>query len=165
MNHLALNLLLAIVWALLHVEFSLGRLVVGFLVGFGAIALTERALGRSLYARAAAGVLALAWSFVKELVLSNLTLARDILRPRPVFHPAFVRLDVRALSPVQTILLASLISLTPGTLTVDVGLEEQALYVHSLYARDPAELRGRLRRFVRLIQRAAGRGLPPSLEE
>ncbi|WP_437916503.1 hypothetical protein WME73_18175 [Sorangium sp. So ce302] len=35
----------------------------------------------------------------------------------------------------------------------------------ALYARDPAELRGRLRRFVRLIQRAAGRGLPPSLEE
>ncbi|WP_438025277.1 Na+/H+ antiporter subunit E [Sorangium sp. So ce233] len=165
MNHLALNLLLAIVWVLLQAEFSPGRLVMGFLVGFGAIALTERALGRSLYARAAAGVLALAWSFVRELVLSNLTLARDILRPRPVFHPAFVRLDVRDLSPVQTILLACLVSLTPGTLTVDVALEEQALYIHSLYTRDPAELGGRLRRFVQLIQRAAGRGLPSSPEE
>ncbi|WP_437603144.1 Na+/H+ antiporter subunit E [Sorangium sp. So ce590] len=165
MNHLALNLLLAIVWVLLQVEFSLRRLIVGFLVGFGAIALTERALGRSRYARAAAGVLALAWSFVRELVLSSLALARDILRPRPVFHPAFVRLDVRDLSPVQTILLACLVSLTPGTLTVDVGLEEQALYIHSLYARDPAELGSRLRQFIRLIQRAAGRGLPSSPEE
>lgn len=162
MNHLALNLLLAIVWVLLQAELSLGGLVMGFFVGFGAIALTERALGRSRYARAAAGVLALAWGFVQELVLSSLTLARDILRPRPVFHPAFVRLDVRDLSPVQTILLACLVSLTPGTLTVDVGSEERALYIHSLYARDPAELCGRLRRFVHLIQRAAGRGLPSS---
>lgn len=165
MNHLALNLLLAIVWVLLQAELSLGRLVMGFLVGFGAIALTERAFGRRLYSRAAAGVLALVWSFVRELVLSNLTLARDILRPRPVFHPAFVRLDVRDLSPVQTILLACLVSLTPGTLTVDVGLEERALYIHSLYTRDPAELRSRLRRFVHRIQRAAGRELPSSPEE
>ncbi|AUX29051.1 MULTISPECIES: Na+/H+ antiporter subunit E [Sorangium] len=165
MNHLALNLLLAIVWVLLHAEFSLRRLVVGFLAGFAAIALTERALGRRHYSRAAAGVLALSWSFLWELVLSSLTLARDILRPRPVFHPAFVRLDVRDLSPVQTILLACLITLTPGTLTVDVGLEEQALYIHSLYARDPAELGSRLRRFVHLIQRAAGRALPLSPEQ
>lgn len=165
MNRLALNLLLAIVWVLLQAELSLGGLVMGFLVGFGAIALTERALDRSVYSRAAAGVLALAWSFVRELVLSSLTLARDIIRPRPVFHPAFVRLDVRDLSPVETILLACLVSLTPGTLTVDVGPEEQVLYIHSIYARDPAELGGRLRRFAHLIQRAAGRGTPSSPEE
>ncbi|AGP36564.1 Na+/H+ antiporter subunit E [Sorangium cellulosum] len=165
MNRLALNLLLAIVWVLLQAELSLGGLVLGFFVGFGAIALTERALGRSGYSRAAAGVLALAWSFVRELVLSSLTLARDILRPRPAFQPAFVRLDVRDLSPVETMLLACLVSLTPGTLTVDVGSEERALYIHSLYAQDPAELRGRLHRFVHLIQRAAGRGRPSSPEE
>ncbi|AUX42060.1 cation:proton antiporter [Sorangium cellulosum] len=165
MSHLALNLLLAIVWMLLHAELSLGRLVEGSLVGFGAVALTERALGRSLYSRAAAGVLALACCFVRELVVSSLTLARDTVRPRPVFHPAFVRLDVRNLSPTEMILLACLISLTPGTLTIDVGPEERALYIHSLYTRDPAVLGSRLRRFVHLIQRAAGRGLPPSSEE
>jgi multicomponent Na+:H+ antiporter subunit E len=164
MNKLALNLLLAIVWVLLHAEFSLGGLGAGLMLGFVTIALTERALGRSRYARAAAGVLALTWGFIRELVLANLTLARDILRRRPVFHPAFVRLDVHDLGPVETVLLASLISLTPGTLTVDADTEEQALYVHSLYGRDPAELGSRLHLFVDLIHRAAGRELPPPPE-
>jgi multicomponent Na+:H+ antiporter subunit E len=160
MNQLAVNLVLAIVWVLLQGEFSLGRLVEGCILGFAAITLTERALGRSRYARAAAGVLTLTWGFVRELVLSNLTLARDIVRPRPLFHPAFVHLDVRDLGPVETVLLAGLISLTPGTLTVDVSPEERALYIHSLYVHDPAELRSRLGRFVQLIQGAAGRELP-----
>lgn len=157
MSRLASNLLLAIAWVLLHGELTFGALVVGFIVGFVAIALVERALlGRSSYARSAAGILALAWSFIAELVVSSLTLSRDILRRRPTFHPAFVRLEVADLSPVQMVLLANLISLTPGTLTVDADPEQKALYVHSLYARDPAELRARLRVFGDLIQRAAG---------
>jgi multicomponent Na+:H+ antiporter subunit E len=129
-------------------------------MSFVAITLAERALGRSRYARAAVGVLALAWGFVRELVLSNLTLARDILRLRPVFHPGFIRLEVRDLGPVETVFLAGLITLTPGTLTVDADLEEKALYIHSLYLRDPEELRNRLGVFVHLIRGVAGRGLP-----
>jgi multicomponent Na+:H+ antiporter subunit E len=164
MNGLTLNLQLALIWVLLHAEFSFLRLVAGFFLGFMAITLTERALGRRRYARAAAGVLALAWGFVRELVVSALTLTRDILRLRPVFHPAFVRLDVRDLGPTETVLVANLISLTPGTLTVDLGPEERALYIHSLYVRDPAELRSRLRVFIRLVARAAGRELPPPPE-
>jgi multicomponent Na+:H+ antiporter subunit E len=161
MNPLALNLLLALVWVLLQADFAFERLLVGLVLGFAAISLAERAVGKRRYACAARGVLALAWFFAWELFQSSLQLARDILRRRPTFHPAFVRLDATGLGPVETVLLAILISLTPGTLTVDAVAEERALYIHSLYARDPAALRDRLGRFVHLIQRAAGRALPP----
>lgn len=162
MSRLALNLLLAIVWVFLHAEFSFGHLVAGFVLGFLVIALVERALGGSRYARAASGVVALAWAFAWELVLSSLALSRDVLRRRPGFHPAFIRLGVSGMSDVQMVLLANLISLTPGTLTVDADPEERAVYVHSLYVSDPAALRARLRVFVDLIQRAAGREQPSS---
>lgn len=162
MSRLSLNLLLAIAWVLLRAELSFGQLVAGLLLGFVVIALVERTLGGSRYASAAVGVVALALSFAWELVLSSLALTRDILRRRPTFHPAFVRLDVKDLSDAQMVLLANLISLTPGTITVDADPEERALYVHSLYAHDPAELRARLHVFVDLIQRAAGREAPSS---
>lgn len=158
MSRLTLNLLLAITWSLLHAEISFGRLVTGFLLGFVAQVFVERARGERRYAKAAAFVLALAWGFARELFLSSLTLARDILRPRPVFHPAFVRLPVGDLGDLEMSLLANLISLTPGTITVDADPVDRALYVHSLYARDPAEVVAKLRGFADLIRRAGGRG-------
>lgn len=56
-------------------------------------------------------------------------------------------------------LLANLISLTPGTVTVDADDAGDALYVHTLYARDAEAVRRECRSFARLI-RAAG-GDPP----
>lgn len=160
MSRLALNLLLAIAWMLLLPALSFGQLVVGFVIGFVAIALAERALGSRRYARSAAGAALLAAAFTRELSLASLTLTRDILRRRRTFHPAFIRLEAPGLTDVQMVLLANLISLTPGTMTVDADREQRALFVHALYARDPAELRGRLRVFVDLIRRATGRDAP-----
>lgn len=157
MSRLALNLVLSIVWVFLAGGLSLPRLVVGFVVGFVAIVLFEQSLGGSRSARAAGGVVALAVGFAVRLLLSSLTLTRDILRPRPRFRPALVRLDADGLSQGEMVLLANMISLTPGTVTVDADPEERALYVHSLYGGEAAQVRGQLRVFVELIHRAAGR--------
>jgi multicomponent Na+:H+ antiporter subunit E len=156
MSLLARNLLLALAWALLEADLSFRALLVGFVLGFFAIVLTEHALGRHRHARTAASVVVLAWTFLAELVLSSLALARDILRHRRRFHPAFIRLDVRGSTPTEMALLAALISLTPGTITVDASPDPPSLFVHALYGRDPEALRARLARFVRLVRRATG---------
>ena len=160
MSRLALNLLLAIAWALLEAELSFAQLAVGFVLGFLAIVLTEHALGRHRHARTAASVIALAWTFASELVASSLALARDILRHRRRFHPAFLRLDVRGSTPTEMALLAALISLTPGTITIDAAPDPPTLFVHALYGRDPDAVRARLTRLVRLVRRATGREEP-----
>jgi multicomponent Na+:H+ antiporter subunit E len=159
MSTLASNLLLAVVWMFIQASFSMRSLTVGFGIGFVAIALVQRFRGSSQYALTAAWVVYLFAFFLADLVRSNLTLARDILRSVPGFVPAIVCFEVSDLSPVETALLANLVSLTPGTLTIDTDDDGSAIYVHSLYADDPADVRRRIGRLASMIRRAGGRHL------
>jgi multicomponent Na+:H+ antiporter subunit E len=165
MNYLALNLLLAIVWMFLYGDFSTGNLVVGFLVGLIGIAFSRPVLGSRRYVRSVLGVVHLTVEFVRELVVANIHLARDILRPVPPFRPGFIRFDIRDLGSTQTVLLSNLVSLTPGTLTVDIDEQGNTLYVHTLYAQDPDAVRHGIRRFANLIHRATGSDPLPDEEQ
>lgn len=142
MSPVTLNLLLAVVWMFLQGELSLSNLVVGFGVGMAAIAIHERVHSRAGYLRQVIGVARLGIGFLRELVVANLQLARDILRPTPRFQPSIVRFDTSELGLPETVLLASLVSLTPGTLTVDVDEDGRGIYVHALYGEPEAALRG-----------------------
>ncbi|MEW5931251.1 MAG: Na+/H+ antiporter subunit E [Gemmatimonadota bacterium] len=165
MSFLALNLLLALVWTFLLGDLSFAGLATGFVVGFGAITLSRPLLGSRRYVRAVLGTVRLLAGFTRELVLANLHLARDILRPTPPFRPGFVRYDARDLGPRETVLLANLVSLTPGTVTVDVDDAGDTLYLHTLYAGDPREVRAGVRRLADLVRAATGHDPVPPPEE
>lgn len=66
--------------------------------------------------------------FLKELVKSNLRLAGIVLSPALPLHPGIVKVRTRLKSPMGRLLLANSITLTPGTLTVEV--DGEWLYVH-----------------------------------
>lgn len=70
-----------------------------------------------------------AW-LLKEIVKSNLEVARIVLDPRLPISPTVVKLDASRLGPVGQALLANSITLTPGTATVDVN--DGQLTVHCL---------------------------------
>jgi multicomponent Na+:H+ antiporter subunit E len=159
MSDLALNALLAVLWMLLHASFTMATLAVGFLIGFVAIVFA-RCLERRGDIHAAIGILHLCGVFLVELVLANLTLARDILRPVPAFQPALLRIGVTGLSPSKAVVLAEIVSLTPGTITVDMVDDGRAIYVHTLYARDPADVRRAIERFAHMLRRIGGSRLP-----
>ncbi|MEO5731529.1 MAG: Na+/H+ antiporter subunit E [Byssovorax sp.] len=152
MSNPALNLLLAVVWVLLQADFSLAGLLTGLAVGFFAVALARD----GSYASSFASLLRLCAHFAWELLVANLTLARDILRRTPTFHPGLVRIDVDDLGESGSALLANLISLTPGTLTVDMGERGRPVYVHTLYASDPAEVRRQIRELAARIRAVSG---------
>lgn len=156
MSYLALNFLLALVWMLLTGAFSLLGLGMGLLVGFGAISAGRSMLGSRRYVRAVVGTVRLLVGFLRELVRANLQLAWDILRPTPPFAPGFLAFDVRDLGRTETVALANLVSLTPGTLSVDLDDEAFTLYVHTLYAKDPEATRAALRRLAALVHGALG---------
>lgn len=66
--------------------------------------------------------------FAKELVKSNIALARVVLSPNLPINPGIVKVKTKLKSPMGRLLLSSSITLTPGTLTVD--LVGEWLYVH-----------------------------------
>ena len=161
MSNLALNVLLAIVWMLIEANFSSWSLLEGLCLGFLAIIILELAQTKPTYARWVKSLIHLSIFFLVDLIRSNIILARDILRPTPRFEPALLRIAVTELSPISTVVLTNLISLTPGTLTVDVEDNGRAIYVHALYAEVPEEVRKRICVLENLIRRVAVRQLPP----
>jgi multicomponent Na+:H+ antiporter subunit E len=79
--------------------------------------------------------------FTKEVVVSALRVAQEVLRPRPRMRPAIVRVPLQVETDGQITLLAILITLTPGTLALDVTPDRRTLIVHAMFAADADRVR------------------------
>lgn len=143
MTYLAINVLLAVIWAALWGSLDPVNLIGGFVFGFAALWCARRLAGPPLatqYFRAVPQALILLVYFLKELVLSCLMVARDCIAPRPRLQPAILRLPIADSSDLEIFLLSNLITLTPGTLTLDVAADRSHLLIHTIYAQDPDAL-------------------------
>jgi multicomponent Na+:H+ antiporter subunit E len=79
-------------------------------------------------------------SFAYQLVLSNLDVARTVLRPALRIEPGIVEYRTDLVSDLAITWLANLITLTPGTLTLYLSDDCRTLYIHTLNVRDPKEV-------------------------
>ncbi|HVS31174.1 MAG TPA: Na+/H+ antiporter subunit E [Thermoanaerobaculia bacterium] len=135
------NLVLAVFWALASGRVTVGTLVVGFVAGFATIFVTQRATGAEAYTYKAWRAVILLLVFIRELIEANLRLAHDVLTPTHHMRPAIVAIPLDARTDFEITLLANLITLTPGTLTLHVADDRSVLYIHSVYTPDADELR------------------------
>jgi multicomponent Na+:H+ antiporter subunit E len=79
--------------------------------------------------------------YIKELVLANFRVLHDVLTPRHYMKPGFVAVPLEAKSDLEILVLLNLISMTPGTLSVDVSANKEKLFIHVMYLDDIAEFR------------------------
>lgn len=79
---------------------------------------------------------ALLWYFIKELVLASLKVAYDIVTPDFSLKPGMVAIPLSAKTDLEITLLANMVSLTPGTLSMAISEDRKIMYVHSLYITD-----------------------------
>lgn len=84
-----------------------------------------------------------------EIVKGALDIARDVATPGTAMSPAIVQLPLRCITDLEISLMASSITITPGTVTLGVaaaqGEDPPTLFVHAIYGQDPDELRADLR--------------------
>jgi multicomponent Na+:H+ antiporter subunit E len=152
--HLALTL----VWAGLLGAFDLATLASGFFLSYGFLWLIFRgAEGNRAYFSKPPKVLAFLAYYLKEMVVSNLIIARDIVTPTHYMRPGVVAIPLRARTDFEITLLANLITMTPGTLSLDISADRKTLFVHAMYIDNPeslrAEITGNLERRVLEILR------------
>lgn len=140
MNLFLLNLILALVWGAITASFAPGNLVFGFVLGFVSLWLVRHRFDEKNFNRPSQ-IVRLAALFLSELFMSAVKVARDTLSPRMDFRPAIVAVPLDVEQDVEIMLLANLISLTPGTLSVDVSTDRSTLYIHAMNVDDPAALR------------------------
>lgn len=142
-----LNVLLAFVWAMLIEEINLTNLLVGFALGYLILHAVRRALGPSAYFGKVWKAIRFVGFFLKELVVSNLILAYDVLTPHMnLMKPRVLAVPLDVKTDAQITALANLISLTPGTLSLDVSTDKRALYIHFMYAEDAEKARREIKK-------------------
>lgn len=148
MNLFALNLFLAIVWAALTGMLSLSGLLVGYALGYFVLWVTRNFYGDTRYFRHVWMALVLFLYFVSELVRSSLRVAYDVITPTIHARPGIVAVPLDARTDAEITLLANLISLTPGSLSIDVSSDRKTLYVHVMFLKDPEEARDGIKRGI-----------------
>lgn len=70
--------------------------------------------------------------FIKELVLSALKVAWLVVQPSPKLRPGIIAYPLTVASDAEITLLANMITLTPGTLSIDVSEDRHTLYIHAI---------------------------------
>ncbi|WP_371060066.1 Na+/H+ antiporter subunit E [Rhodosalinus sp. 5P4] len=146
MNAFGINLLLAVVWVALTGSTTLSGLLTGFVLGFGVLWMVKPLTGERLYFRRVFAWVRLVVMFLYELVVSSLAVAWDIVTPKERARPQIIEVPLDVTSDVGILLVTNLISLTPGTLSLDVSRDRKTLAVHAMFVDDPDELCAQLKR-------------------
>ncbi len=134
--------LLAWIWTALTEEYTAANLVLGLVLAH--LALRFSTGGRAPL-RNAGRVLRFVAFFFRELFVSALRVSRDVLLPRRRMRPAIVAVPLDVRTEGQITLLAILITLTPGTLALDVSADRRTLLVHAMFAADADRVRDEIK--------------------
>ncbi len=137
-----LNVLLALAWLLLTGVFSPTNLFFGFILGFLVLMLPGNTMPEGkAYIKRARSIGSFLVFFLYELTAANIKVAFDVLTIKHYMRPGIVAIPLDVKGDFEITLFANLITLTPGTLSIDISDDCKVLYVHSMYIDDPETFR------------------------
>jgi multicomponent K+:H+ antiporter subunit E len=135
-----LSALLFLTWPLLNQSWSLGHLTLGAALALVIPWFTEALRPDKVVLRHPGKILRLALLVLWDVVTANIEVARCILGPESAIHPRFVWLPLSITDPHGIVALASIVTMTPGTLSSELSDDRRHLMIHVLSLRDEAEL-------------------------
>ena len=141
MSSFLLNILLALGWMALNGDFSFGNFIIGFTLGFLFLWLGGSTVKRTVYTTRVLRIINFTLFFLWELTKANIRVASAVILPQRYLRPAVVAIPLDIQSSVEITLLAHLITLTPGTLSLDVSTDNRTLYVHAMHVHDVEDFR------------------------
>jgi len=146
------NLLLALAWVALTGDFSGPNLFFGFVVGYLVLlmASSQMNIGTS-YTRKVPKIIGFVLFFITDLVKANLRVAYDVITPTHQMRPGVVAIPLTVDRDAEITILANLISVTPGTLSLDVSSDRKVLYIHAMYIDSEQELQESIKSLERRV--------------
>jgi len=136
MNLFLLNIFLALGFSAVVGQLNLSGFLAGFIVGYIALWLTKPLYGKTRYFERLPRALGLIGFFGKELLVSNLKVLWDVITPQHISRPGIIGIPLDARTDAEIMLVANLISLTPGTLSLDLSEDRRILYIHVMFLDD-----------------------------
>ena len=162
----SLVLWLAVLWVVLWGDVSAGNIVGGLAVAIGVVAVARPVGVTGLEGTSFRPLAAVHYAlyFLKELVKSNLVVAWEIITPHTKINRAIIAVPMHTSSAGVVTLVANTVTLTPGTVTIDVHEDEpdesgritRTLFIHVLHFVDIDNVRRDVLRLERLAVKAFG---------
>ena len=134
-----LNVMLTLVWIALTGSFSFINFFIGFILSFFILWIISRNSADRRYYTIAFKVIGFFFYFLYEMLKANFQVAYEVMTSNLHMKPGIVKLELEARSDLEITLLANLVSLTPGTLVIDVSDDRKVMYIHGMYLQDRAK--------------------------
>jgi len=146
------NLLLAVTWVVLTGDVGGINLLFGLFIGYLVLGVMQRQIPSLRgYTRRLPRLIKFVGFFVKELIVANLIVAFDIITPVWHMKPGVIAIPLEAKTELEITMVANLISLTPGTLSLDVSDDRRVLFIHAMFLDNEQELRDSLKDLERRV--------------
>lgn len=136
-----LNLFLALSWTFLSGRLDALNFIEGLILGFIILFLIRNIFGFEQYYYKLFKSVGFFFYVLKEIILANLEVAYDVVTPGKRMRPGVVGIPLDAKTNLEITLLANIITLTPGTLSLDISHNKEILYVHTMYMRSADSFR------------------------
>ncbi len=134
--HLHLSLAMWVMWLFLVNDFSAGHIVLGALLAWAIPYLSQAFWPEEMTVRKPWVTLRFFLILFWDIIVANFVVARLILTRRGQLQPAFMVLELELEDDFTITLLATAISISPGTVSVDLSADRRTLLVHSLHVVD-----------------------------
>jgi multicomponent Na+:H+ antiporter subunit E len=136
-----LNVLLALAWIALTEQFTPVNLIIGFFLSYLILWIMQRSNRTSSYFSKMRKMINFVCYFFWEMMKANTRVAYEVLSFRHHMKPGIIAIPLDARTDQEITILANLITLTPGTLSLDVSSDRRVLYIHAMYINDAGEFR------------------------
>ncbi|ACA38289.1 Na+/H+ antiporter subunit E [Lysinibacillus fusiformis] len=129
-----LNLFIAALWLLLQDEVTpqFSTFLMGFIVGMGILYAMHRFYGTQFYLRRVFSIIKLLWLFNWELFLSSYSVLKQITTPKLNITPGIFTYKTALKGDWEITALALLLTLTPGSVVMEVSEEGDVFYIHAM---------------------------------
>ncbi|MCM3004400.1 Na+/H+ antiporter subunit E [Priestia koreensis] len=137
---IVLNFLIAFVWVFLKNTWDGPTFVGGYILGIIILFLFRRFFDRRFYMEKVYAIVKLLLIFLRELLKANIDVLKEVLRPKLNIKPCIFALPISVKKDWEITTLANLITLTPGTLVIDISDDNSILYIHAINIEDVNEV-------------------------
>lgn len=129
---IVINLIIAFMWLFLSETYTVSGFIGGYILGILLLWVLKRFVPGDFYLRRVINIVKLILLFIKELVSSNIDIVKLVYKPKLDVEPGIFAMPIDLKSDWEITLLANLITLTPGTLTIAVSDDQSHLYIHAM---------------------------------
>ncbi|RSL31558.1 Na+/H+ antiporter subunit E [Salibacterium salarium] len=129
---LLINLVMAVIWMFMNDAWTFASFISGYAIGLVIVYFLRAFFPHRFYFLGIMATIKLLFIFLRELVLSTVEVVGQILRPKLNITPGIFAMDIELEKNWEITVLSCLITLTPGTLVVDVSPDNKTLYIHAM---------------------------------